>query len=216
MKKIKDLKNKKDWKGNGKTMVCLGVHNYSKHDREVQDYYATDPLAIVKLMEVEKLNNVWECACGEGHLAKVLEEKKLLGKATDLINRGYGNGEVDFLFWTEKWDGDIITNPPYRFAKEFIYKALSLIPNGKKVAMFLRVQFVESKGRYKLFNENPPKTIYVFSGKIGCAMNGNFRQHSQTAVPYAWYVWEKGFKGDTTIKWIFLDGNQKLNQRLLF
>jgi len=194
----------KDWKGNGRTMTCLGVHNYSEHERESQDFYATDPKAIIKLLEVEDFNNVWECACGSGHLAKELNKAGKLKKATDLINRGYGQGEINFLEENEKWTGDIITNPPYRYAKEFILKALELIDENNKVAMFLRIQFLESKGRYKLFTETPLKTVYVFSGRIGCAMNGDFNKHIQSAVPYAWYVWQKGYKGDTNIKWILL------------
>ena len=47
----------KDWKGNGRTMTCLGVHNYSEHERESQDFYATNPKAIIKLLEVEDFNN---------------------------------------------------------------------------------------------------------------------------------------------------------------
>ena len=78
---------------------------------------------------------------------------------------------MDFLACSKNWNGDIITNPPYKYAKEFIYKALELIPTGNKVAMFLRVQFLESKGRYELWKSNPPKKILVFSGSMSCAMN---------------------------------------------
>lgn len=35
-----------------------------------------------------------------------------------------------------------------------------------------------------------------------CAMNGNFASISSSAAAYAWFVWEKGFKGDPIIKWI--------------
>jgi len=192
----------KDWVGNGRTMVCLGAHIYSNHQREKHDYYATSPQAITKLLEKENFVNVWECACGEGHLAKVLESNNILGKASDLIDRGYGIGGLDFLEAKEKWNGDIITNPPYKFAKDFILKALDLVSDNSKIAMFLRVQFMESKGRYELFTSLPPKIVYVFSSRVNCALNGEFGKYSQNAVPYAWYIWEKGFKGNTILKWI--------------
>lgn len=104
-----------------------------------------------------------------------------------------------------KWDGNIITNPPYKFATDFIYKALSIIRDGDKVAMFLKVQFLEGKSRKKLFTDFPPKVIYVSSSRIMCAKNAKFIEMIEgggSAVAYAWYVWEKGFNGDTIVKWI--------------
>lgn len=104
----------------------------------------------------------------------------------------------------KQWDGDIITNPPYKYALEFVYKALSLIPTGRKVAMFLKLQFLEGKARKELFRQFPPKVVYVFSSRILCAKNAEFEQmlRGGSAVAYAWYVWEKGYKGDTIVKWI--------------
>lgn len=37
------------------------------------------------------------------------------------------------------WDGDILTNPPYKYAKEFIEHAMTIIPDGRKVFMFLKL-----------------------------------------------------------------------------
>lgn len=72
--------------------INLGASNHSKGERQAEDYYATDPIAAKLLLRVEpQLNNIWECACGEGHLAKVFDNYGKLAKATDLINRSYGN-----------------------------------------------------------------------------------------------------------------------------
>ena len=112
--------------------------------------------------------------------------------------------QYDF-FETSSWHGDIITNPPYKFAQEFIEKSLSIIPTGNKVAMFLKLQFMEGKARKKLFKANPPKTIYVSSSRLLCAKNADFEgmiKGGGSAVAYAWYVWEKGFSGKTTVEWI--------------
>ncbi len=197
----------KDWTGNKNSVYkTLGASNHTDKDRQKNDYYATEPKAMELLLEVETFNSdVWECACGEGHLSKVLISNGYRVKSTDLINRGYGVGGVDFLKQTEKYNGDIITNPPYKYATEFIYKALDLIPLGNKVAMFLKIQFLEGKKRKKLYLEHPPKVIYVSSSRLLCAKNGKFEKMIKgggSAVAYAWYVWEKGYKGDTIIKWI--------------
>ena len=178
---------------------CLGAHNECKEDRETNDYYATQPIAAELLTQIEDLdNNIWECACGEGHLSKVFEDKGFNVLSTDLVDRGYGIGGVNFLECEEPYDGDIVTNPPYRYAQEFIEKALDLITDGHKVCMFLKVQFMEGKARRKLFEANPPARIWVSSSRIQCGKNGEFKG---SMVAYAWYVWEKGYTGDTILKW---------------
>ena len=196
--------NNKDWTGNHKsTFTSLGASSHALTEREEHDYYATEPRAIELLLEQESFSNVWECACGTGHLAKVLESRGLLGKATDLIDRGYATGGVDFIRSWDKWDGDIITNPPYKYTETFVERALDIIPTGRKVAMFIGIQFLEGKKRKTFLERNNIKTVYVSSSRLNCAKNGDFTTYSgNSARCYAWYVWEKGFIGDTTLKWI--------------
>lgn len=197
----------KDWVGNGNSIFkSLGASNHTDKERQSEDFYATDPIAAELLLSVETFSpKIWEPACGQGHLSKVFEKHGYQVRSTDLVDRGYGE-QKDFLFFNdEEWEGDIITNPPYKFATEFIYKALEVIRGGYKVAMFLKLQFLEGKERRKLYDEYPPKVVYVSSSRILCAKNGNFEEMIQgggSAVAYAWFVWEKGYKGDTIIKWI--------------
>lgn len=197
----------KDWTGNQKsTYITLGASNHTDKEREVNDFYATESKAIDALLEKAVLShNLWECACGAGDLSKRLLEKGYNVKSTDLIYRGFGVGGVDFLQNTEHFDGDIITNPPYKYAKEFVEHALSLVPDGRKVFMFLKLQFLEGKGRRALFDEGQLKTLYVSSSRILCAKNGDFesmRKGGGSAVAYGWYEFEKGYKGKPTIEWI--------------
>ncbi len=196
----------KDWSGNAhSTFTALGARNYAQNEREINDYYATDPKAARLLMEVEKFSPaIWECACGEGHLAKEFEKAGYKVFASDIVNRGYGS-QADFLqsFTPPTMDCDIITNPPYSKAQEFVEHALSILKENRKVAMFLKIQFLESKARRILFDKFPPKTIYVSSSRLKCAMNGDFEKYAKsTAICYAWFVWQKGYKGDTVVKWI--------------
>lgn len=197
----------KDWKGNSKsTYITLGASNHTDEERQHEDYYATDPIAAEILLGVETFNKkVWECACGEKHLSKVFEDKGYDVRSSDIVER-CGNEVFDFLsIENQEWDGDIVTNPPYKYAVDFIYKSLQIIPSGNKIAMFLKVQFLEGKERKRLFQSFPPKVIYVSSSRILCAKNAEFdkmREGGGSAVAYAWYVWQKGYKGDTIIKWI--------------
>jgi hypothetical protein len=197
----------KDWKGNSNSIFkTLASSHHCEDEREEHDYYATDPRAVEMLLDMHPFSkDIWEPACGEGHLSKAIEKMGYAVKSTDLVDRGFGEHGINFL--SNKisiWGGDIITNPPYRYAKEFIVKALSIIPDGRQVAMFLKIQFVEGKGRKDLFVHFPPKVIYVSSSRINCAKNGDFavlRESGGSAVAYAWYVWEKGYQGETKLKW---------------
>ena len=196
----------KDWTGNQNSIyTTLGASNHTDKERQEHDYYATEPKAVEILLENETFNhNIWECACGEGHISKVLEVAGYDVYSSDLIYRGYGDTEpFNFLEDTlEDFEGDIITNPPYKFALEFCETALQTVQTGHKVAMFLKLTFLEGKKRQSFFRKNPPKIVYVFSSRISCAMNGEFEKYPSSAVAYAWFVWEKGFEGDPIIKWI--------------
>ena len=195
-----------DWIGNNKSIyVCNGASNHSQAERQMDDYYATEPKALELLLEKETFNPiVWECACGEGHLSKVLLDRGYTVVSTDLIDRGYGTGGVDFLKVNAVFDGDIITNPPYKYAQQFVKHALDLVHDGNRVAMFLKLTFLESQSRRQLFEKYPPKIIYVSSSRLQCAKNGDFVKYGKgtgTAVAYGWFIWEKGYTGEPQVRW---------------
>lgn len=157
-----------DWTGNENSIYkTLGASNHTDKERDENDYYATEPKAAELLLGVESFSRtIWECACGEGHLAEVFRKHGYCVKATDLIDRGYGLGGVNFLRENVIFHGDIITNPPYRYAKEFVEHALETVADGFKVAMFLRLQFLEGKTRKALFQKYPPSAY--MSHPAGC------------------------------------------------
>lgn len=201
----------KDWIGNKNSIYkTLGASNHVEEERAEHDYYATEPKAVELLLEVEKFSlKIWEYACGGGHMTQVLIDNGYEVLSSDIVDRGYHNTSIiDFLkepLFKLEWDGDIITNPPYKYAQEFIEKSLEVVNRGRKVAMFLKIQFLEGKKRKKLFEKYPPKVIYVSSSRLLCAKNGNFesmKQSGGSAVAYAWFIWEKGFNGNPIIKWI--------------
>ena len=199
----------KDWSGNGKSVfVTLGSSNHTDKEREPNDFYATDPIAIDKLIGSIGFipSVVWECACGTGCLSERLKQYCHGVVSTDAIDRGYGQVQ-DFLLAKEMPSGCscIITNPPYKLATEFILHALSLLPDGGLCIMFLKTTFLEGEKRHRLlFSKYPPQRILQFSKRVLCAKNAEFQKMRKvgSAVSYAWFVWEKGYKGETTITWI--------------
>ena len=135
-----------------------------------------------------------------GNIAKVLVENGHIVDAFDLVDRGYGY-QKDFLSDNSIIDGDVVMNPPYKEAQEHIEHAMSKLKEGAKLCALLKIQFVESLKRKKLFDAYPVKYIYVFRKRTNCYRNDD-RTLGGSAVCYCWYVWEKGFKGDTVLRWI--------------
>ena len=148
----------KDWTGSTASVFkTIGASNHTDYERQKEDYYATEPKATEWLCKLEKFDGrILEPSCGEGHISEVLKKAGYDVVSRDLIDRGYGD-VADFLsIDNTEWEGDIVTNPPYKYAKEFVEKALQIIPTGNKVAMFLKLTFLEGKNRKELFKITPP------------------------------------------------------------
>lgn len=197
-----------DWTGNANSIYAThGASNHSDSERAELDYYATDPEAVEKLLGVELFSHaIWEPACGGCHISKILSDKGFNVASSDIVNRGseLQTAVKDFLRYNPKPQNrrDIITNPPYKFASEFVEHALDISQEHVKVAMFLKLTFLEGGKRKQLFDKYPPKRIYVFRNRIDCWKNGVKPDKPSKAVCYAWFVWEKGWYGEPRISWI--------------
>ncbi len=179
----------------------LGASNHAKGERAQFDLYCTHPKAVEELLKLENLpKRIWEPCDGLGHISDTLIANGYEVNRSDIVSRGRSIEELDFLKYDgEIWNGAIVTNPPYSCATDMVRKALSVVSNGCKVAMWLRILFLESKRRQQLFRELPPKRIWISSSRIECGKNGEFGNGSPQG--YAWYVWEKGYSGETAIGW---------------
>ena len=189
-------------RGGGESMFRVnGCSNHSLSNRADYDFYATPPAAVHMLCDLESFKGpILEPSCGLGHISKALKEHGYDVESRDLVNRGYGKGGCDFLADDDtEWGGDIVMNPPYDLAREFVEKALAIIHEGRKIAAFLKLTFAEGTSRRCLFTDTPPIRVWVSSKRLECGKNGVFTGAS--AVAYAWWIWEKGFHGQTTLKW---------------
>lgn len=194
-------------KGDRRIYATLGASNQVITDREKDDYYATPPKAVKLLCELEKFHkDILEPCCGEGHISKTLIDLGYNVESSDLINRGYGDRFCSIMDYTGPIKKDIITNPPYEYAADFVRKSLEIVDTDYRVAMFLKLTFLESKSRYWLFNQYPIEKVYVSSTRLGCGKGGVFNRidpdgevNEGGAVCYAWFIWTKGFSGKTTL-----------------
>lgn len=154
-----------DWTGDKNSVYkIIGSSQHSNQERVEHDFYATDPATIDALVKHEHLPmQVLEPACGSGHLSERLISLGHEVKSYDLVDRGYG-GVMDFFEMEQPpFVGDfaIVTNPPYKYATEFVLHALELVPDGSLVCMFLKTTFAEGKRRYtEIFCNYPPSRCY--------------------------------------------------------
>lgn len=175
-------------------------------DREENDFYPTPSFVTEALMAREQfIGNVLEPACGDGSMSRVIEKYNPV-VSYDLIYRGYGSGSRDFLKSPYLSYSNVITNPPYKLALEFVNT--SKLVADKKIAMFLKTTFLEGERRYSMFQDRdfPLKRVYQFCRRVNLYKNGqSMRRGKKIAsgmIAFAWFVWERGYRGRPEIEWI--------------
>ena len=178
-----------------------------------KDFYATPFGATEAILNKVKLQgSILEPACGEGHISKVLKlyypNNEVI--STDIVQRKDKFncdvvGGIDFLThdFGRKFD-NIITNPPFSLAQEFIKRALEL--SNDKVIMFAKIQLLEGNKRKKMFESSPLKYVYVFTKRVNPLRNGeeldeNGKPWSSTMC-FAWFVFEHNYKGEPIVRWL--------------
>lgn len=171
-------------------------------DREKDDFYPTPQYAVEKFLYQEPFyGGFWEPACGDGAISEVLKRWTFDVQSSDLVDRGYGESCVDFLKTNRKVD-NIITNPPFILAQEFIEHAKKCA--NRKIAMFLKTTFLEGARRYPMFmdKEFPLARMYQFSKRVRLDKNGVNTGCKSGMIAFAWFVWDKDHHGSATIHWI--------------
>jgi len=176
-------------------------------NRAAFEFYPTPPEATRALLAAEPFaGSIWEPACGQGHIAKVLTEHGHDVVATDLVDYGFGHPGRDFLVEREPLARNIITNPPYGrgLADAFCLHALELTATTKgKVAMLVAVQSLCHPKRTPFFEKHPPAIIYAVDD-CTCYPYGDPRKATRSLLQqrYCWLVWHAGYNGPTLFKWL--------------
>lgn len=167
-------------------------------DLDGPDFFPTPAWATHALIDNERFEgDIWECACGDGSMSRVLEKTGCKVDSSDLFERGYGESGVDFVT-ANRAASNIVTNPPFNSAEGFV---ASGIRNSKsKFALLLRLAFLEGANRANtIFSKSPPSRVWVFSERVTFYPAGAAVKSSGTTA-YAWFVWDKSALG-TELKW---------------
>ncbi len=141
-----------------------------------------------KLLEFESFTgDILEPCCGKGAISNVLIKKGYSVKSSDIGD--YGFGEVKDIFSIDGKYENIITNPPFcnKEAVE-VCKHLLKIYNKKLVLIW----YLKNLGR-------------IIEGKTGEGLKYVYIvgrvdwKETTLGWKFAWYVWEKGYKGKVVV-----------------
>jgi len=154
--------------------------------RRADDFYPTPPEAVEALLEsrwAPRKQNVWEPACGDGAISKVLLSHGYTVISTDLVDRGYTkNVEADFLQVRKRLAPRIVTNPPFKLAEQFIRHGFAL--GVEYQAHLLKAQFWNAASRLQLFKDYPPQAVMPLTWRL------DFTGGGAPTMDCAWVVWE--------------------------
>lgn len=169
----------------------------NKEKRREHDFYPTPPDVTVALLQFLNLEPsiVWEPACGNGAMSRVIEGFGHTVISTDLRESGYGEGGLDFLNATPYQCDAIITNPPFNISEAFIRKALSVAPI---VAMVLKSQYWHAASRKQLFDDCPPAWILPLTWRPDFLFDT--RASGEKSAPTMDCIWAVWSVGDTDTK----------------
>ena len=173
-----------------------------------RDLYTTDPKDIERFLTALKRDGldipmpIWEPAAGRGDISKTLIAHKYFVSSSDI----YRYEDEDILitkhdFFTSKHAGvhkTIFTNPPFNAQEEFLEHALSM---GVDVVFFVRLSFLSSIRRYRIFQSHNPAYVYVYSARAHCYKDGD-KKLGQNMIDYCMMMWKPPYKAETIMRWI--------------
>jgi hypothetical protein len=169
-----------------------------------QAFHSTPAEGVDRLLRVEAFAApIGEFACGEGHISRVLESDGDAVISTDLIDRGYGQGGVDFLASPSPHADlgfcSLLTNPPFPLFTAWVERSLELLDargwpsQGNKqagCALLAPVTYLAGQERGVMFCKRPPANVWVFSARILCVQGGSQGKITgQGTMDYLWLVW---------------------------
>lgn len=174
---------------------------YNPTGRPADDFYPTPEVATQLLIQRVGLSErIWEPACGDGAISRVLESHGYQVISSDLYDHGYGETGVDFLKTTVRRANVLVTNPPYILAQEFVFHAMDEL-FCRKTCLLLKLAFLEGVERSRYLEQTPLEWVYVFRRRLQLTRNGAKMKNSGM-IAFAWFVWTRGYKGSPKVGWL--------------
>lgn len=159
--------------------------------RKKDDFYATiDNDVTEALLQTFSFGNrvIHECACGTGEMAEVIKAYGYDVVSTDLVDRGYGQGGIDFLTLAQPVTPVVITNPPFKVAADFIEHGMGELQLAG-MALLLKSTYFHAIKRKPLFDRFPPVVVAPLLWRP------DFSGQGSPTMEFSWFIWKRGFKG---------------------
>lgn len=175
-----------------------------KHERSPEEWYVDPPFCTELLLDaVPFRGSIWDPCAGQGTIVEVCLERGLKAFGTDINPKFATVREMDFLSDHRGEADNIIFNPPYNQAEDFIRRAIALAR--RRVAVLLQQQFPYSQGRHRLFTEHKPAQMLFLSSRPSMPPGRLMRQGMKQKggkTDYLWIVWDREHTGATTCDWL--------------
>lgn len=151
-------------------------------ERDPNDYYPTPYNIIEAVIDstdwFKYRQTIWEPCCGDRRFSEALETRGHTVISHDIVE-GY-----NFFDWKNKQANIICTNPPFKFAREFISKAFEL--GVEKMVLVLPERIFASKAGLACFKKHPPSKFVNLSWREDYLGKGGAPDRS---LSVAW--WER-------------------------
>ena len=171
----------------------------SEYVRDVNDWYV-EPTWCVKALNDRILlsGGVHDPCCGMGTIPKFFG-----GTGADLVDRGYGYPQRNFLEDTARYD-NIVTNPPYSIAQQIIEHALTVAR--QKVCALVQLKFLASQKRHSLFTRPETEKIIILSRRPSMPPGEMLVEHGESirgggSIDFCWVVWASYRPDEVTVEW---------------
>jgi len=174
-----------------------------------RDLYTTEPKDIERFLKALKRDGmtiktpIWEPAAGHGDISKTLYRNGYIQvHSSDIFP--YQDDDIniiesDFLQCNDSGVCQtIFTNPPFNMQEKFLLHALKM---NIDVIFFVRLSFISSIRRRKIYEVYKPSYVYAYSARAHCYKNGN-KENDKNMIDYCLMWWKPPCKNETILRWI--------------
>lgn len=199
-------------------------------ERDEFDWYVEPRECSLALFRHENFfGKVWDPACGSGRIIEIAKYCGIEAVGSDIVTRSeYCEREIDFLGGVASYPDflNIVMNPPFKHAEEFVRKAIDIAPASGKIAAILPIVWLAGfSSKRNWLPLSPLRKVFPISPRPsmppGAVIRAGERPGNGTK-DFCWLVWEKGYSGKAEVEFLNtsearreLSGKQKQGEFLL-
>src|SRR5262249_45335761 len=173
-------------------------------DRDEDDFYVEPAWCSERLFAVETFTGlIWDPAAGSGTILRAARAAGLSNFASDIAEHGCGLRQ-DFLTATAPAPAFlVVTNPPFRVARAFVERALTL--GARKTAVIFPTARLNAA---RWLEPLPLAKIYLLTPRPSMPP-GEVIAHGERPgggrMDFAWLVFNRGHSGPPELRWLHRD-----------